>query len=195
MKCVIDKKKAQKRILELGYSSLANFASKAEIHRNTLQNLFRGQSVFSRAFESVSNALRMDPLDLISPRSDFRSQVKEIDEIRPVVAGLVRERRDLAVVLIGSRASRKAKRYSDWDLGIIGYPLPLSGLEYLRLKNKVEEMSENLVRSVDLVNLNQAPFWFLDGLAGDGMVFLDGNQEAFTYLKGLADGVQKEKAA
>lgn len=194
MKYSLDQKKAHRRILELGYSSLADFASKAKIHRNTLQNLLGGQSVFSRAFEAVSKALRMDPLDLISPQSDFRSKAREIDEIRPIVAGLVRTHRDLAVVLIGSRAAQKAKRYSDWDLGIVRYPHPLSGLEYLRLKNRVEEMSENLVRSVDLVNLNQAPSWFLEGLV-DRMVFLDGSQEAFTYLKGLTDGIQKEKAA
>lgn len=194
MKYTMNPKIAQKRIFELGFSSLGDFASKARIHRNTLQNLVRGQSVFSRAFESVSKALQMDPLDLLSPQSDFRSQVKEIDEIRPIVAVLVREQPGLAVVLIGSRASRRARRYSDWDLGVVRYPAPLSGLEYLGLKNRVEDLSENLVRRVDLVNLNQAPSWFLEGLA-DGMIFLDGNQGAFTYLKGLTDGVQKEKAA
>ncbi len=197
MNYFIDAKKTQKRIFELGYSSLADFASKAGIHRNTVQNLLKGQSIFSRAFEAVSKALRMDPLDLVSPQSDFPSKTTVIDEIRSIVAALVRKDRELAVVLIGSRAAqntKKAKRYSDWDLGIVRYPRPLSGLEYLRLKNQVEEMSENLVRSVDLVNLNQAPAWFLEGLSG-GVVFLDGNQEALTYLKGLTDGIQKEKAA
>ena len=98
----------------------------------------------------------------------------------------------MAVVLIGSRAKGSAKKFSDWDFGIVGFPEPVSSTDFLKYKNVVEDMSENIVRLVDLVNLDQAPVWFLEGIAGK-VVFLDGNQEAFTYLKGVLNGITKQE--
>jgi predicted nucleotidyltransferase len=195
MKYTTDEKKLKKRLAELGFSNLSEFAAKAGIHRNTLSNLLSGRSIFSASFQSLAQALQMDPMDLATPRSDFTAKAKHGDEIRPLVARLAKESPGAAVLLLGSRASGKAKNYSDWDLGIFGYPAPLSGLEYLRLKGIVEEMSEDLVRQVDLVHLNQAPLWFLEDLSSGPIIFLDGNKEAWVYFQGVMHGIKKEKAA
>src|SRR5262245_24703519 len=132
MKYVLNEKKLKRRLAELGYANLSQFASKAGIHRNTLANLLSGRSVFSAAFQSLSETLHMDPFELAVPQSNFSAKIKHVDEIRPLVARLKREAPHAAIVLIGSRATGKAKPYSDWDLGVFGYPVPLSGLDYLR---------------------------------------------------------------
>ena len=97
-------------------------------------------------------------------------------------------------MLLGSHARGRARKYSDWDIGVFGHPKPLTGMAYLPLKNAVEEWSEDLVREVDLVNLNQAPAWFL--LAQAPPHFLGGNHEAYTYFLGVLDGIKHcEQAA
>ncbi len=194
MKYFIDKNKVKKRVMELGYKNLAQFAVKNKIHRNTLRQILSGKNVFLSSFEKIASRLKLDPMELILPWSVFPSKIKEIDEIRPIVARLVREVPKGAVVLLGSRAALSPKKYSDWDLGLLKYPEPLSGTEYLKLKGWVEEWSEDLVRQVDLINLNQAPSWFLEGI-NNQITYLDGNWEAFVYLRGLLDGIEKEKAA
>lgn len=186
--------KFKSRLIEGGYRNLADFAAKTKIHRNTLQTLLAGKNVFSASLAAVANALKTDPLEIIEPRSAFSAKIESIDEIRPIVARLIQENPQMAVVLLGSRVRGKARTYSDWDIGVSKYPDALSGREYLKLKGLAEELSESLVRTVDLVNLNQAPGWFLEGVGRD-ILFLDGNEAAFTYLKGLLDGIQKEKAA
>ncbi len=194
MKYILDTKKFRKRLAELGFPNLAGFAASNRIHRNTLHDLLKGKSIFSASFEKISSKLKADPLELIRPMSEPLPPVPFIEEIRPIVARLSKMDKRSAVVLIGSRAGKKAKPYSDWDLGVLRHPEPLSGMEYLRMKRVVGEETEDLVRQVDLVNLNQAPAWFLEGLKGE-ILFLEGNRDAFYYLEGVLDGIQKEKIA
>ncbi len=198
MKYIINQKLLRKTVLELGFRTLGDYCTRARIHRNTLRNLLAGKNVFSSSFAAIASSLGMDPWDLVIPAADFPSRIKWIDEIRPIVARLKSQAPGAAIVLFGSRSAKKfgkqASAYSDWDLGLYSYPTPLAGRVYLKLKGMVEEASENLVRKVDLVNLNQAPHWFLEGIANQ-IIFLEGDKEAFAYLRGLLDGIQKEKAA
>lgn len=190
----VDQKKFKQRLLERGFRNLAHFSQKTGIHRNTLQNLLSGKNVFAHSFQEVTEQLEVDPLELIVPQTKFGMKIPYVEELAPIVSKLIKMEKKLAVILIGSRAQKKAKKYSDWDLGVVRHPKPLSGREYLRLKGMVEEWSEDLVRTIDLVNLDQAPRWFLENLK-EKIVFLDGNEEAFIYLKGVLDGIGKEKAA
>ncbi|MBI2083184.1 MAG: nucleotidyltransferase domain-containing protein [Deltaproteobacteria bacterium] len=195
MNYILNKKVLQERLLKLGFRSLSEFASKNKIHRNTLQNLLSGKSVFCASFQKIVSSLELDPLELIVPSSTTsHAPLKKMDELKTIIAHLVQANEKMAIVLIGSRAKGKEKKYSDWDLGIFGYPEPILDRAYLKLKGLVDEMSENLVWIVDLVNLNRAPIWFLENL-DNKVIFLDGNQEAFAYLKGILDGIEKEKAA
>lgn len=194
MRYILDAKKFKQSILGKGFRNVAHFAKKSGIHRNTLRNLLLGKNVFANAFREVAEKLGVDPLDLIVPRTKFKVRIPHIEELATIVAKLVKEDKEMAVVLLGSRANKKAKEYSDWDLGLIKHEIPISGRQYLRLKGMVEEMSENLVRTIDLINLNQAPSWFFENLR-EGMIFLGGHEPAFIYLKGVLDGIRKEEAA
>ncbi len=192
MEYFIDKNKLKRRIVELGYESISQFARNKRIHRSTLVKLLKGGPVILPSVRKIAKGLQIDPLDLFLPVSPLPASIPLAEEIGPIVARLVKKNRKMAVVLLGSRAAGKGRPYSDWDLGIFSIQSPISGLESLRLKRQVGEMSENLVREVDLINLNQAPVWFLENLE---ILFLDGDKESFFYLKGLIDGIQKEKQA
>lgn len=194
MQYTLDKHKFKRRLLSLGYKNLYDFAAKNNIHRNTLHDLFQGKSVFLNSFEKIAKKLEMDPLELLLPKSEFSNSIPNSDEIRPIVARLVKKRKKMAVVLLGSRAIEAAKKYSDWDIGIFSHSQPVTGMEYLQHRRLAEELAENMVRKVDLVNLNQAPSWFLENLK-DSCLFLDGDHESFIYLKGVIDGIQRESEA
>lgn len=190
----LDPRVFKKRLLELGFKSLSEFASKSKIHRNTLRNLLSGKTIFSNAFDALARALKVDPFHLLSPHAVLPGDVCNIEELAPLIARLVREDENLGVFLIGSRLKKSAKKFSDWDLAVTRYPEPLSGREYLRLKRRIGELSENLVRNVDLVNLDQAPLWFLQNFEKKPL-FLEGNKEAALYFMGVLDGIEKEQAA
>lgn len=194
MEYTLDPKKVKKRLLSLGYKNLSDFAAKNAIHRNTLNDLLNGKSVFSNAFEKVAEKLKIDPMELLVPQSRFSHSIPHIDEIKPVVAALVKKNKKMTVVLIGSRSRQRGKTFSDWDLGLFSLVSPISATDYLHCKRLAEELSEDLVRKIDVVNLNQAPLWFLENLK-EGCLFLDGDHDSFVYLKGVINGIQREKQA
>jgi len=186
--------KFKSQIIAKGYKNLAEFAAKNSIHRNTLRNLLAGQPVFLDSFSRVAEILEVDPLELIIPHAKLPSHIKGSEELAPIVARLLQKEKKMAIVLVGSQARKRAKKYSDWDIGIFRQPIPISGMEYLKLKQLVEDMGENNIRQMDLINLNQAPSWFLESLK-EPLLFLEGNRESYCYLQGLIDGIQKENKA
>ncbi|MBI2066739.1 MAG: nucleotidyltransferase domain-containing protein [Deltaproteobacteria bacterium] len=190
----INKTIFKRRLVELGFRGVSDFSNKTGLHRNTVQNLLAGQSVISSSFFKVASTLRADPLELIQAKADLPRSIKGGDEVKGLVGQIMKEDKKMAVFLLGSRALGKAKKYSDWDLGVIRYPEPISGREFLRLKVKVEEWSDSLIRTVDLVNLNVAPEWFLGEMRSQP-VFLAGNTEAAAYFLGILDGIKKRKVA
>ncbi|MBI1871483.1 MAG: nucleotidyltransferase domain-containing protein [Chlamydiae bacterium] len=194
MSYVLDEEVFKRRLLDLGFRSLSAFASQNHIHRNTLLGFLHGKTVFSNAFFKLAHVLEIDPLKLLRSLPSQRA-IENIEEIQKIISWLTQQDQDMVVLLFGSRAQKKASKYSDWDIGIFRYPRPISGREFLKVKCGVGELSENLIRSVDLVNLNQAPSWFLDNLKVEEILFLDGNQKAFIYLKGVLDGVHQTKVA
>lgn len=194
-KYILDEEVFKKRLIELGFRSLSDFASKSLIHRNTLLQLIHGKNVFSHAFFRVASALEINPLKLLRSSPHLRSDIDHIEEIHPIIAWLREQDKDLAIFLLGSRARKSARDYSDWDIGLFRYPKALSGREYLKMKMEVGELSEDLIRSVDLVNFNQAPSWFLEGLGAEEVLFLDGNLKAFIYFTGVLDGIHQAKVA
>lgn len=194
MQYELDKKKFKRAVLNRGYKNLSEFAVKNSIHRNTLHNLLQGKSVFLSSFEKIAKILESDPFELLVAKSPLSLSLPHIDELKPLVAKLIKKNQKMAVILLGSQAKLKAKPYSDWDIGLFSLAKPINGIQYLRLKRALEEWSEDLVRNVDCINLNQAPIWFLENLK-DSIFFLDGDKESFVYLKGLIDGIQREKQA
>ncbi|MBI2335315.1 MAG: nucleotidyltransferase domain-containing protein [Deltaproteobacteria bacterium] len=194
MKYSLDLKKFKQYLAQQGYRGMADFARKAKIHRNTLQNLIRGKELFCRAFSKIAAKLKVDPLDLMSPQFSISTKVKNVQLIYPFVVRLLKEDKNITLVLLGSRVTGQMKKYSDWDIGVLRYPQPLTGKEFLKLKGILDEMSEDFVYQIDLINLNQAPHWFLESIQHN-VIYLEGNLEGFSYLQGIFNGIEKEKAA
>ena len=109
-------------------------------------------------------------------------QQPDLSEIQGVVDSLCSTHPHLAVALIGSRAKGTPKKYSDWDLGVTAGGAGLDGLQYIRLKSEVADLAEHLPRSVDLVNLDRAPSWFLENL-NYRPVFLGGDSAQWENFK------------
>jgi len=194
VKYILDKRVFFGRIRELGTQNASRFAREAGLHRNSLGSYLDGKSVFSSVFQRISRALDLDPLAMIVPASETTAAVKGIDEIRPIVAALLRRSPGTAIILLGSRAKSRARPYSDWDLGLTRHPVPIGGEEYLSLRRIAGELADDLVRDVDIVNLDEAPDWFWQGL-DYRPVFLDGDRESYAYLAGVLHGLQKIRQA
>ena len=56
---------------------------------------------------------------------------------------------------------------------------------------QVEDIVDDLPRSVDVVNLDNAPLWFLEGIDYDP-IYLGGKQGAFEFFLGVLNGIKKE---
>lgn len=189
----ISKIKFAKILLEKGHANISAFARSSQLHRNTINLLLSGKAVFVHAITVIAQELECDPMELLEPVVATNLKLPEIGEITPLVARLIQRDKKMCVVLFGSRASKKPKKYSDWDLGIFRHPKPIDTKNYLHLKELVENLSEDLVREVDLVNFNEAPTWFLAEIKSQPE-YLAGSKESYTYLKGMIDGIHKKAA-
>lgn len=172
-----------------GYESLSQFAMAHHINRSTLQHYLEGKGPLMEPFYQICNALSMDPLHLLSPMTP----VAFGEEIMPIIQSLSRGDPKLAMVLLGSRAKGTTKKFSDWDIGLTRGKIGLPSEEFIKLKNQAEELADHLVRSMDLVNLDGAPKWFLSGMDYTP-VFLAGNNENWNYFLGVLHGIQKYAA-
>jgi len=194
MKYIIDRSAVAKQIKTRGFANASRFAGRIGVHRNTILGYFKGKSVFASAFLKIARALDRDPLELIVAVADSATVIEYIDEIRPVIAALIRQSPGIAVVLLGSRAKRQAKAFSDWDLGVTRPASPIGGEEYLSLRRVAADLAEDLVRNVDVINLDTAPDWFWADLNYEP-VFLDGDRESYSFLKGMLHGIKKNRQA
>lgn len=68
----------------------------------------------------------------------------------------------------------------------------LSGRDFLKLRGRVQELAENLPRKVELINLDAAPDWFLDSI-NYSPIFLGGNHDIYSYMRGVIDGVRRQQ--
>jgi predicted nucleotidyltransferase len=194
MKYVINRSSVNERMKALGFANASQFAHQIGVHRNTILGYFRGKPVFSSAFLKIARALGRDPLELIVPADDASAFAEHLDEIRPVIAALVRRSPGIAVVLLGSRAKGRAKAFSDWDLGVTRPASPIGTEEFLSLRRVEADLAEDLVRNVDVINLDAAPDWFWADLNYEP-VFLDGDREGYSFLKGMLHGIKKNSQA
>jgi predicted nucleotidyltransferase len=194
MRYVLDRRAVTERMKALGYPNVSRFAARIGVHRNTILGYFRGKPVFASAFMKIARALSRDSLELIVPAGDMPALGEHFDEIRPIIAALFRRNPGIAVVLLGSRAKGRAKAFSDWDLGVTRPGAPIKGEEFLALRRVAADLAEDLVRNVDVVNLDAAPDWFWEGLDYEP-VFLDGDRESYSFLKGMLHGIKKNHKA
>lgn len=177
-----------------GYKSLMDFAHRTGIHRNTLGLYLSGREILQGAFMKIADALHCDPMELVQKVTDAETRVQNLSEIRPLIDHILSTDSRIAVMLIGSRAKGTAKKYADWDVGITRGSVPIEGSLYLRLCGEIDDLADDLVRHVDLVNLDAAPAWFLSGFDYEP-IFIDGDRESFAHFMGVIHGIRKGQAA
>ncbi len=185
----LDDRQFNAQIRRLGFKTISQFARHYGINRATLNNYLRGRGPLPESFYVIAAALKTDPVQLLVPVIS-KDAVPGLAEITPIVTACTKISPDIAVGLLGSRATGGAKTYSDWDLGITSGVCPLSSREFLRIKRLVEDLREDLPRDVDVMNLDAAPEWFLKGIA-DPLRFLMGNEPSWAYFMGGLHRVQK----
>jgi len=190
----MDKEVFYSKLQAAGFRSLLEFARRTGIHRNTLSEYLAGREVFQNAFARIAAELGCDPLDVACRVMDAEVAIKDLAEIKSIIDHLVAADPKIAVVLLGSRAKGKSRKFSDWDLGITRIPDLIDGDLYLKLRGEIEYLADDLQRGVDLINIDAAPLWFFEGIDYDP-IFLDGNREGFAHLMGVIHGIRKGKAA
>lgn len=181
----LDKSKFKIALTNQGYKNISDFAKRTGMSRQTITHLLSGKkSVFTYGLEALLKKLDVNPFELVTEHYNEEVVTQNISN---VVTVLEKKFPDCAVVLIGSRATGQAKKYSDWDLGITCGPTRLSSLEYLKIKSLVQDLAETGVEDIDIMNLDQAPPWFLAEIKNPKL--LGGNAQAYIYLKGVLHGV------
>lgn len=182
---------AFRRLLKAqGYLSANDFCTTNRIHRNTLRAYLSGEkSVFADVIERISEKLSVDPLDLLESVEKGLEPRKRLQEMLKAV---FRKYSEVAFILIGSRSTRSAKEFSDFDIALSGGEKRLATAMYLRLKQDILDATEPFEYSVDVINLDQAPIDFLRSLESLG-IFMGGDESKFDYYKGFINGIQKQK--
>lgn len=186
----INRQRLTQLMRERGIGSIQELSRRAGIHRNTLYPLFSGErSPFAASFVALCRALGTDPLELVTEScEDLDAPIYEIaaNAFRTFEA----KAPGLALFLFGSRSTGKAKRFSDYDIGLTGGEERLDTEVYLRIRQHISELADNLPVKVDVVNFDAAPPSFLSDFDSP-LVFLAGNQQSLLYLRGVIDGVKK----
>ncbi len=173
-----------------GFHAISELAKVTGFNRATLNSYLKGRGPLSEPYYELCSLLDKDPLQLLTPyRVDLK--IEFTDEIIPIVQDIANKYPDVAVMLLGSRAKGKEKKYSDWDLGVTKGSKGLTTKEYFAVKSFVEDIVDDLPRSVDVVNLDNAPLWFLEGIDYDP-IYLGGKQGAFEFFLGVLNGIKKE---
>lgn len=185
---ILNREAFEEQLRVKGYKNHLEFCKKTGIHRNTLNYYLSGHEIFPKKFYKIAEGLGVDPKELIAQKAP---QIDYLNEIKTIIQELS-QKPGVAVVLLGSRANGRAKRYSDWDLGVTAGEKKLSGFELLRLKRSVEVLAEDLPRKVEIINLDAAPCWFLESIDYEP-VFLGGDANSYHYFKGVLDGHRKRE--
>jgi predicted nucleotidyltransferase len=177
-----------------GFKSLTELALIAGVHRNTLYPLVRGEvSPFTDSYLAICTALKISPVSLLD--MDAEEEISEIYKaLGQIVYERLHERARYAFFLFGSRATGKARKFSDYDIGVTGGEKQLTWQEFLDIKERLAILCDDLPVKVSLLNFDSAPNSFLDDFEST-LKFLIGDQGAFLYFRGFLDGRKKAKKA
>lgn len=194
MDYVINKNKIKIAMEAKGLSSLGILSRICFIHRNTLYPLVRGErSPFTNTYLAVCRALDIDPVEcLVKHRRDNAPSIEEVAS--SVFAEYQKNFPDLCLFLFGSRATGKAKEFSDYDIGMTGGRHPIGGLDFLRIQESILERCDNMPFKVDVLNFDSAPTNFLIDFDSP-LLLLAGSKESLAFLEGGIHAQSKNKAA
>lgn len=191
---ILDRTKLTEILKQKQISSVSNLALISGLHRNTLYPLIRGEvSPFTETFLSLCKVLQVPPVSLI--KNEEGDAFSFIDQsINSILNEKRNERAHYAFFLYGSRASDKARKFSDYDIGVTGGEATVPWRDFLLMKESLEQMCDDLSVKVSLLNFDEAPPAFLDDFDSP-LKFIAGDFHSFSFFKGILHGRKKEKKA
>lgn len=134
------------------------------VSRQSLYNLFHGGPVFNTPVLKVTSFLRIDPEDLLEKKKETDVILESApDKIKKAILHLQEfsEKYEASLILFGSRSRGKVSLNADWDLGLYFH----KGDRTDRLRPVKRNLQESVFPyRMDVVNLNSAPSWFLNGV-------------------------------
>lgn len=155
---------------------LAELAKEAGISRQSLYNMFKGESVLSTPLQKMVDHLQL-PIEALLEREEeadphFKTMPPRIRQMALELTQFAKEKKAV-VILFGSRAREKKSGYqSDWDFGVFFFHKNKKQENQLRLlKQKWIEVA--FPYRIDIVILNHAPGWFLETVV-EGYICLEG---------------------
>ena len=186
----IDPDKLTKIMSQRGVANLSVLAERSGVHRNTIRAYVKGEkSPYSSSFLAIVEQLKVEPEELIGESQTVDEPVRELLKL---IAPVVSANPDVAFLLIGSRAKGSARKYSDIDIGVTAGSDPLDYKRYLAIRSDIEDLVDDFSWLVDVVNLDAAPSWFLEGMDYE-VRFLAGNYSSCSFLMGVLNGIQKTR--
>lgn len=158
----------------------------------TLHHYQEGNGPLSEAYYRLCDSLNIDPLELLTSVSS-QNQNLALEEILPLIKKMAAKYPQVAFGLFGSRAKGTAKKFSDWDIGITGGSCVLNSQQYVKIKNEIMDLAEDLPRSVDVISLDAAPLWFWEEM-DYSPIFLAGDEKSWQYFLGVLYGIKKKSS-
>ena len=190
MKTSLNIKKIKALMEKSGIGSISQLAEMSGIHRNTIRSYLNGtNSPYSSSFVSISKCLNSTPDELVE-----RQSTNPIGQLLELIHPVIVSNPNLAFILIGSRARGNSRRYSDIDIGLSSGTTPLDYKKFLSIKSEIEDLVDDFAWLVDIVNLDEAPRWFLESIDYEPRL-LAGNSLSYFYVMGLIHGTRKETNA
>jgi len=176
---IVAKDLFHKALKEQGYPSLSQLARDLGIHRNTLHYYLAGRPLLPENFERVIGALGLSPGEILVQKKS--SPDIPYQEIVPLIDQLHAEFPQVTFILFGSRAKGKARRYSDWDLGVY-HKDGLDHSTYRSIVKRKGNLTEDFPYLVEVVNLNRADLEFLKDISRH-WIFLTGRRQDWVDLQ------------
>lgn len=162
-----------------GISSIKELAKQIGVHRNTINPYLSGERALPEALENLLLYLEIPPAEAFKKKEN--AILEPAKEISSLLSELYSFGYEKAFVLFGSRARNKAKKYSDFDLGVY-QPGDLPFKEFSLMLDVVADWNEKNTTEVQLTNLNFADQVFLHKILED-LIFVGGNYHSYIQLQ------------
>ncbi len=163
-----------------GYTGVAGLLRSLGLHRNTLNRYADGAGVLPRSVELVIEALQLPLADVIEKRREPLNS-NSLEPIAALIDQLNTRFPQYSFVLFGSRARTQARKYSDFDIGVVA-PGALPFADFSQMLELKEEFETESSFFVDLVDLSRADKQFLESIAPE-VKLLSGRYSDFSNLQ------------
>jgi hypothetical protein len=160
------------RLLGVRHLNLSQLARGAQVSRQSLYGLLKGQSVYNKPFLKVIRFLQVEAEEI----------TKNIPEEEKVLADAPKKIQVLtfnllsfckkyhgSLILFGSRASGRPRLGSDWDFGVY-FPKPKGKALKEFQRSKPLWIEGAFPHRADILNFNESPRWFWDSIRENSLV-------------------------